>query len=197
MTTRNKNGRHRADDPERPLTEREQLFRMHYIGAANFVGAEAVIMAGYNVSSRQRARDMAHDIMRRPAVARAIELEMESRNVRLRVTADDVLRDLIKLKAEASTLKATSANVKTKLSIIEKIGDHVDVNAFRKQVGLSSPTGGPIETADAAWLARASDEELDALEHARAIIDRRSGRNPDGADDDGDSGGEGTPPPSA
>jgi hypothetical protein len=53
--------------------------------------------------------------------------------------------------------------------------------------------GGPIQTADAAWLATATDEELDALEQARAIIDRASGR----ADRGGDQGGTGAAPEDA
>lgn len=38
-----------------------------------------------------------------------------------------------------------------KIRNLELLGKHVSVNAFREQIGLGSPEGGPIETHDVTW----------------------------------------------
>jgi len=180
------------------FTDGERAYVLYYMGAANRIGTEAALMAGYGKGSRGAAKRYAYELMQRPHIVAEIERLTAERNERLQYSSDDVLRDMLILKTETELLPNRNAPImRTRLDILAKIGDHVGVNAFRKQVGLSSPTGGPIEHVDAAWLADATDEELDALEHARSIIDRRAGATNAIPDGSGDTGGEGTAPEEA
>lgn len=186
--TRAKNAR------EKMLDGREQAFVLHYMGAAKRNGTEAALLAGYAASGdRGQARRRAHEILKRPHVVIAIERETELRNERLSYTADDVLRELLRLKVDAELVSARAPTaLRIRLDTLKTIGDHVAVGAFRRQLGLSAPNGGPIETADLAALASLSDEELDQLERARSILDRAAGGVPEVSDVGGDPGGEGT-----
>lgn len=38
-----------------------------------------------------------------------------------------------------------------KVKNLELLGNHVSVGAFRKQLGVSNPTGGPVEHSDVTW----------------------------------------------
>jgi hypothetical protein len=174
------------------LTDRERLFAMHYVGAAGRSGTRAYLMTGttgnYNTAKRE-----SHKFLQKLPVIQLIDRLTEERNERLNFTADDVLRELIVLKTDVEALGAKSAPaLRTRLDVLKTIGEHVEVRAFRRQVGLSSPTGGPIQVED---LSHLSDEELEAVERAREILDRRSGSTGDASDPDagGDPGGEGTP----
>jgi len=186
------------NERERPLSEQEQEFVLHYLGAANRNATEAVILAGYQVRDRMVARAKAGTIMARPRVIAEIEAQTEARNERLKVTADDVLRELLVLKvdAEISSQKSVQA-MRIRLDTLKTIGDHVSVGAFRRMVGLSNPNGGPIETVDVMDLSGLSDEELEDIDRARAILDRRTGANAEVSDRRPDQGGEGTAPESA
>lgn len=164
------------------LNHREQAFVRHYLGAANQNGTEAAILAGYSPNGgREGARRIAYDLRRRPMILDAIEAGIEARNARLDVTADDVLREIVILKADAEGLPKNSPALRTRLDILKTLGDHVRVNAFRKQIGIASPTGGPIELLDHAALAKLTDEELQTLERAREIMDRIAGQSSNGA----------------
>lgn len=177
---------------DKVLTEGERAFCLHYIGVALGNGAEAVRLAGFKHEKPDQARRYAYELLRRPRVIAEIERLRSERAARLTVTADQVLADLVRVRDEARLLPRASANLKVQLAAIEKIGEHIGVGAFRKNVGLSSPTGGPIETVDLASLANLSDEELDDLERARAIIDRLAGASPV-PDRGDDQSGEGAP----
>lgn len=182
----------RARDAE-GFTVKERAFVLHYLGAANRNGTDAALLAGWAQGNRAGARRYACEVMARPHIVAEIQRLTEERNARLAITAEDVLRDLVILKVEAEVMPKSVQTMKLRREVLKDIGDHIAVGAFRRQVGLSSPTGGPIETADAEWLANATDEELDDLERARSIIDRRAGRSPEVPDGGSDPSGEGTP----
>jgi hypothetical protein len=171
------------------LTEFERAFCLHYCGAALGVGSRAAQLAGYNGSAPANFKRYAYEVLQRPRVVAEIERLRAARVERLSITADEVLLDLVAIRDKARLLPATSANLKVELSAVEKIGDHVGVAAFRKQLGLGGPGGGPIEIADAEWLATATDEELDHLERARSIIDRRAGVVSPDSDEGSDTSG--------
>ena len=183
----------KARRDNRGLSERERTFVGHYLGAAARNATEAAVLTGYGNGNRNNAKNYAVEIMRRPHVQAEIQKQTEERNERLQITADDVLRELLVLKVDCENVGRSAPALRTRLDVLKTIGDHVAVGAFRKQVGLSSPSGGPIETADVAALASLSDEELDQLERARAIIDRVAGKPAEVPDGGGDTGGEGAP----
>ncbi|MDI2595010.1 terminase small subunit [Pseudomonas sp. 681] len=55
-----------------------------------------------------------------------------------------------------------------KVKNLELLGKHVSVNAFRDQIGLGDPSGGPIKVATAD-LGKLTDEQLEQLEHLAAV----------------------------
>jgi len=171
---------------DKVLTEGERAFCLHYVGAALGNGAEAVRLAGFTHTKPDQPKRYAHELLQRPRVIAEIERLRSERASRLTVTADQVLSDLVRVRDEARLLPRGSANLKVQLAAIEKIGEHIGVGAFRKNVGLSSPTGGPIETIDLAAMAQLSDEDLDKLDAARDIIDRLAGRVEPDTDEGGD-----------
>jgi hypothetical protein len=168
----------------------ERAFVLHYLGAANRIATDAALLAGYGKGQRGTARRTGSDLMQRPHIVAEIERVTAERNERLGITAEDVLRKLLVIETEAVLLGRNTQALKLRREVVKDIGDHVAVGAFRKQVGLSNPNGGPIETADAAWLATATDEELEAIAVARAIIDRRSGQRATHPLGDDDSSGD-------
>lgn len=181
--------RHSGRDEE-GFTEKERAFVLHYIGAARRNATEAALLAGWGKGNRRAAGRYAYAAMSRPHLIAEIQRQTELRNERLSVTADDVLRELLVLKVDAERLSHKSAPaLRTRLDVIKTIGDHVGVGAFRRQVGLSAPNGGPIETVDLAALAKLTDEELDQVARVRAILDRVLPS--EGSDRSGDPGGAG------
>lgn len=178
---------------EMPLTEPEREFVLHYLGAAKRNGTEAVLLSPFNITNRNSARAKAYAIMARPRVIAEIEAQTEARNERLQYTADDLLRELLVLKADAEVAsRKSNPAMRIRLDTLKAIGEHVNVGAFRRMVGLSNPRGGPIETVDVMDLSGLTDEELEEIDRARAILDRRTGANATLSDRSADQGGEGT-----
>jgi len=179
------------------FTDQERAFVLHYLGAANRIATDAALMAGWGKGVRGAARRYAYQVMQRPHIQAEIERQTEARNARLAVTADDVLRELLILKVDAEINGKSGPALRTRLDVLKTIGEHVNVGAFRRMVGLSNPSGGPIQTEDVAALARLTDEELDQLERARSILDRAGGpptAAPAVSEHGGDTGGEGAAP---
>jgi phage terminase small subunit len=169
------------------LTPKQQRFIDEYLVDLN--GAQAAIRAGY---SRRTADRIAHETLRKPAVASAVAERMRARSEKVGADAEWVLRrlvaeaesDLADLYDEVGNLrpprdwpaiwrtglvagvetfmvpkgqdaegKPVYAEVrKLKLAdrtrIVEMIGKHVRVGAFRDQVGLSAPDGGPVQVVE-------------------------------------------------
>lgn len=167
-----------ARKDEHGLTEVQRLFVLYFIGEARQNSTEAAWMMG-QYTTRKSASQAGHRFMRYPEVAAEVKRLTDERNKRLEYTADDVLRDTLSIKRDADFMFAgpkgkTVGLLRTRLDIVKTAGDHVNVAAFRRQVGLSGPGGGPIEVVTAGLLAKLTDEELDIVERALAIINRYS-----------------------
>jgi hypothetical protein len=183
--------RGRIKRDEGGFTSGERLFVLHYMGAGNRSIGQSALLAGYGKGNLRTAQKYGSDLMRGAHVVAEIDRLTEQRNARLMVTADDVLRDLVILRADAEFLPTGVQQIRARREILKDIGDHVAVGAFRRNVGLSSPSGGPIEHVDLAALADLTDEELTQLERAREIMDRVAGRAralPNGSADQGGAG---------
>lgn len=169
------------------FTPHERLFIGHYLNAGLGKGAEAARLAGIG---GKNPRGFAYTLLQRPHVIAEIDRQMEARSQELRVSASDVLRDLVVLKTDAEQLGINVQTVRARREILASIGDHVAVGAFRRNVGVSGPGGGPIEF-NVSILERATPEELSILERAREILDRL-GALADGDPERGDAeSGEG------
>ena len=70
-------------------TAKESRFAQEYLLDCN--GAQAAVRAGY---SARGARQTARKLLQRPRVQQALRAEMEARSARVRVDADQVLREL-------------------------------------------------------------------------------------------------------
>ena len=75
-----------------PLTERHRRFVLEYVIDMN--GRAAAIRAGY---SRGRAAGTASQLLRRPEVQLAIRDEMRDREKRLRLTAEQIIREAMRI----------------------------------------------------------------------------------------------------
>jgi len=177
------------------FTDQERLFVLHFMGVGNRSIGDSALMAGYGKGNCRAAQKYGSEVLSRSHVMAEIDRLTELRNEKLRITADDILRDLVILRTDAEFLPKSVQSIKARREILKDLGDHVAVGAFRRNLGLSAPGGGPIETVDLAALAQLNDEELETLERAREIMDRAAGRNPVSLPDGGaDQGGEGAPP---
>lgn len=164
------------------LSDRELIFVKEYI--IDFNASRAYRQAGYSASNNCA---MAHYLKQRPHVAKAIQGEMDKRAIRLEVTQDNVLRDILEVKNRCMQRSPVfvkggvqaidedgnhiwTFNSKGALTALELIGKHLGM--FVNKVQLSGLNGGPIEieskkTIDLSGL---TDEELEALERiARKI----------------------------
>lgn len=131
-------------------------------------GYQAMLRCG---KSEVNARTNAARMIRRPKIANAIALAMEERAEGLRLTAKTVLAEAWR----CYTACVADKNWKDAGKFLEMIGKHVDVQAFRNQVGLSNPDGSPIEF-DLSGMS--TDEKRAAL----AFLQRFAYQEPDGAD---------------
>lgn len=152
------------------LSAKRQRFVAEYLTDADLNQTQAAIRAGY---AEKGAKDQAYSLMQNPEVAAAIREGMAARNKRLQIDADYVLQrltdidqmDLAAIHGEDGKLlpirqwpliwrqmvkevdmKTGKVKFHDKLRALELIGKHVNVNAFREQVGHSAPDGGPIRT---------------------------------------------------
>jgi len=99
---------------------------------------QALIRCG---SSEVNAKRNAHRTLRRPAIAKAIASAMGERAEALGITAKVVLSEAFRSYLLCVEAKAWASAAK----FLEMVGKHVDVQAFRTQVGLSDPNGDPLE----------------------------------------------------
>lgn len=126
------------------LTERERRFAFHWMASARGNSAMAARLAGVpaKISAKEGCR-----MLKLGKVQALIERERQRRETKLQISADDVLIDLVFVREEARNLAATNAvaGLKLLLSATEKLGDHISVGAFRRQVGIGNPDGTPFE----------------------------------------------------
>jgi hypothetical protein len=143
---------------KRELTPLEQAFVLEYL--KDFVGGHALARAG---STAKYLDQQASEMLRKPIVADAIARAMTKRNEALEVNAKWVLTELVvqyrAAAVGAGTGKSTnSAERANALRALDKIGQHVDVSAFRAQIGLGNPDGTNFD------FSGLDDDELSKLE---------------------------------
>jgi phage terminase small subunit len=205
----------RAGASSSKLTPKQQRFVEEYLVDLN--GTQAAMRSGYSARTADR---IAHELLRKPAVAAAVAERMRARSERVGASSEWVLRrlyaeaeaDLADLYDEQGNLKhpdewpaiwrtglvagietfqAPTGEVdadgkrvygtvrKLKLAdrtrIVELIGKHAAVSAFREQIGLSNPDGGPIEVA-----AVPLDNIKKALARVRALSEQGNHAAPGG-----------------
>jgi phage terminase small subunit len=148
------------------LTPRERMFIAEY--PVDWNATQAAIRAGYSAKS---AKHIGHELTRKPKISEAIIGILAKREAKAAIDARWVLARLVDVEAEAANVAegkdpaGKSAARLHRLRALELIGKHVDVNAFRTQLGISGPDGSPL------WdLSRLDDEELDIFERLLAKI---------------------------
>ena len=76
----------------RKLTEKQELFVKYYL--INLNAAESARLAGY---SKKSCYQIGHENLTKPYISERIQEEMDKRSERVKMTADDVLREIIEL----------------------------------------------------------------------------------------------------
>lgn len=160
---------------KRELTPLESAFVLEYL--KDFVGGYALVRAG---SSAKYPDQQASEMLRKPHIADAVARAMTRRNEALEVNAKWVLTELV-IQYRAAAVGAgtgtasNSAERSNALRALDKIGQHVDVGAFRAQIGIGNPDGTNFD------FSGLEDDELSNLERilAKAAIS--------GGDSSGDS----------
>lgn len=165
------------------LTGKQRLFVEEY--TIDWNGTQAAIRAGYSPNA---AKDQAYENLRKPHIVEAIAKVMAARSEATRIDRAWVLANLAREHRNILEDKSVAAR-RDRIRIIELIGKHVDVAAFRTQVGFAGPDGGPI---DLKWnLSILSDEELDLFERLLAKISPSVGDpSREGEEDQGEGPGE-------
>lgn len=139
------------------LTPLEERFCAEYV--VDFDGTAALKRAG---SSAKWLSQQAYEMLRKPHIATRIQELIVGQNEKALVNKQWVMNELVLVyrsaMAGATAGKGNSAERATALRALEKLGQHVDVNAFRAQVGIGNPDGSAFD------LSGLSDGELDNLE---------------------------------
>jgi hypothetical protein len=125
-----------------------------------------------NGVSESTARANAYKTIRRPAIAKAIAMAMQDRADALKITAKTVLGEAFRSYLAASEAKQWGPAAR----FLEMCGKHVDVQAFRTQVGLSDPNGEPLVFDLSAY---STDEKRQLL----SLLERVAGAQPSSVDE--------------
>ena len=118
------------------LTPSDALFVREFLVDLNTM--QAMIRWG---STEENAKRNGSRMIRRPVIAKAIAAAMSERVEHLRITAKTVLGELWRCYLGL----VGDQKWKDAAEVLDKVGKHVDVQAFRTQVGLSDPNGEPLE----------------------------------------------------
>lgn len=167
------------------LTPLEARFCAEYI--VDFVASYALKRAG---SKAKYLDQQASEMMKKPHILAEIERRLVERN-QAAIERGGVNRQwvLIRLVMEYERASAAandpagqsrSTDRGHALKALDKIGQHVDVNAFRQQIGLGNPDGSNFD------YSALSDEELHDLE--RILSKAALGTDPDLAGAPGGAG---------
>lgn len=174
--------RHRKKE----LTPLEDRFIAEYM--VDLCGGRALVRAG----SRTRYPDQqASEMLRKPHIAREIEKRIALVNEKTAMNAQWVLNELgLLYQFHKAAFMAPIEKGKRDLTagkearvVLEKIGAHVNVNAFRTQLGVGNPDGSPFN------YEALTDDELDALE---SLLRKAALGEDSDADAIGLAGSEGT-----
>lgn len=141
------------------FTELENNFVNEYI--LDMDATNAYIRAGYQ--SKFPSQDAYH-LRRKPKIAKAISGLMVKRNEELGIDAKFVLIETTYQYREAAGRASSDPRERSHaLKALEMLGKHVDVQAFRHQVGLGNPDGTNYD------FTRLSFEQLEQLERLLSI----------------------------
>jgi phage terminase small subunit len=154
------------------LTAKQAAFVAEYL--IDLSATKAAIRAGYSAKTANR---IGPELLTKPAVAEAVAQAQAERAERTKIDADYVLRQAVKLhercmqeiepftdrKGEQVYDKDGNPlyvfNASGAAKALELVGKHVGVQAFREQVGLGGPDGGPIRTETRTWREVLREEE--------------------------------------
>lgn len=146
------------------LTDLELRFCFEYV--VDFKGGPALRRAG---STAEYVDQQAYEMLRKPHIVAKIEALIAQANERSTVDKDWLKTELVLLYRSALSaadvyddkgkrITTNPAERATALRTLEKIGQHVDVNAFRAQIGLGNADGSNFD------FSGLSDEMLEQLE---------------------------------
>lgn len=149
-----KRGRQKAQ----AMTPLEQRFCHEYV--VDFIAYKAIQRAG---SQAKNLHIAATEMKRKPHVAAYISNLIAQQNEKAAVNKQWIMTELVLVyrtaMAAADTAKGSNpAERANALRALDKLGAHVDVNAFRQQIGLGNPDGSTLD------LSGLSDEKLNLLE---------------------------------
>lgn len=154
------------------LTAKQQRFVEEYLLDLN--ATQAAVRAGY---SERTAKQQGTENLAKPAIAEAISKAQAKRSERTQIDADYVLRQAVKLHERCmqeivpfTDRKGNQIsdddghplfvfNSTGAAKALELVGKHVNVQAFRDQVGVGNPDGSPLAI-DASKLSDAALAEL-------------------------------------
>lgn len=141
------------------LTELENNFVAEYLVDMN--ATHAYVRAGYNSASPKQD---AYKLRRKEHIVKAITQRMVERNELVKIDAHFVLTETsIQYREAAQRASEDPRERSHALKALDMLGKHVDVQAFRQQVGIGNPDGSNYD------LSRLNDTQLDQLERLLRI----------------------------
>jgi len=145
----------------RKLTDKQKQFILEYMKDLN--ATQAAIRAGY---SAKTAKVIGHETLTKPYIAERLDAEIKKRSERVKVTADDVLKDIIEIKNRCMTKepvteydKITGRYIETgewqfdagnALKATQQLGKHLKMftDVIENEVNIKNTTGVKIELID-------------------------------------------------
>lgn len=137
------------------LTALEERFVAEY--CVDFIGSAALRRAG---SQARYIDQQAYEMLRKPHIVEAISAQVAKTNEKAIVNKQWIMTELV-LQYRAASAAAAAGNTaerRVALQALEKLGQHVDVNAFRQQIGVGNLDGSNFD------FSGLNDDELDDLE---------------------------------
>lgn len=137
------------------LTPLESRFCHEY--CVDYQAGPALKRAG---SKAKFADQQAYEMLRKPHIAAEIQRIIAGQNEKAHINKQWIMNELALQYRAASAAAAVGNTAERRIAVqcLEKLGQHVDVNAFRAQIGLGNPDGSEMD------LSGLTDEQLDQLE---------------------------------